>query len=100
MGILEVARRIYQISRENCEEIGCDYSFPTLILHSVRKHTVRLAYQRKELDLRPDLDFSLLGRQAKSGRHKKGGGMIEALDYDCDHGLGYFNLLVMSFLRV
>ena len=62
---------IYQISRDYCEEIVNDCIFPVLTLCSVCKHTIRLSYERKELDLHPDLDFRLLHLQSKGGRPKK-----------------------------
>ena len=67
-------------------------------MYSICKHTVRLAYDRNELDLHPDLDFRAFGRQAKRGMCKKiGAHMIGILDFNYTCGFGYFVLLVMLF---
>ena len=61
----------YQITRDECEEIGYNCTCPVFTLYAICKHTVRLAHDRNELDLHPDLDFRVLGCQEKRGRPKK-----------------------------
>ena len=79
---------MYLINRDYGFEIGYNCSCPVFALYSICKHTIRLAHDRNELDLHPDLDFRSLGRQAKRGRSKKKDpDMIRTLNFNFVYGL-------------
>ena len=67
-----MCKMMYVINRDEAYEIGYECSCAVVFtLYSVCKHTFRLANDRNELDLHPDLDFRSLGRQAKRGMPKR-----------------------------
>ena len=68
---LRRCQMMHLITRDEGFEIGYDCSCPALTLCYMRKHNIRLAHDRNELDLHPDLDVRSLGRQAKRERPKK-----------------------------
>ena len=71
------------INRDEGHETGYECSCLVRTLHSMCKHTIRLAHDRNELDLHPHLCFRSLGRQEKGEFQKtKDEGMIRILNFN------------------
>ena len=77
----------YLIKRDEGFEIGYQCTCPVFTLYSICKHTIRLAFNRNELDLHPDLDYKSLGRQTKREISKKVQSMTPTFNFNFVCGL-------------